>query len=159
VRATLVVICGGGRVGSLIASILRARGQGYLIIESDRRRSEALRADGHPLLYGDAANPYILDHAQLERARTLVVAVPDSISARRIVDEARKRQPRLDIVVRAFSSEEAEMLRSRGAAEAVIAERELALEMARHTLHRIGVPTIEAQAVLHRLRFDLSDES
>lgn len=148
-----VVICGGGRVGSLIAGVLRRRGQGYLIVEMDRRRAEALRAAGEPVLYGNAANPAVLERAQLGRARTLVVAIPDPVFTRQIVAEARRRHPRLDIVARVSSAEEAEALRARGVGEAVIAERELALEMARHTLQRVGVPTLEAQAILQRLRF------
>jgi CPA2 family monovalent cation:H+ antiporter-2 len=149
-----VVICGAGRVGTVIARVLRQRGQGYVFVEIDRRRVEVLRAEGEPVIYGDAANTPVLDQTCLERARTLVVAIPDPVSALRIVDEAHRRHPRLDIIARAAGGRQATRLRSHGAAEAVIAERELAIEMTRHALHRIGVPTIEAQAVLHRLRFE-----
>jgi CPA2 family monovalent cation:H+ antiporter-2 len=154
-----VVICGAGRVGSLVASVLRQRGQRYVLIEMDRRRAEALRAAGEPVIYGNAAHPPVLAQAALPAARTLVVAVPDPVTAHQIVQEARRIAPRLDIVVRAVSSADADALRALGAAEAVIAERELALEMTRHTLHRIGVSTLEAQALLQRLRLGSSDEN
>lgn len=149
-----VVIAGAGRVGTLISRILRRRGQGYVFIEMDRRRAEALRAEDEPVIFGDAAGMPVLEQACLERARTLVVAVPDPVGALRIVDEAHRRYPRLDIIARAASPEQVERLRALGAAEAVIAERELGLEMTRHTLHRIGVPTLETQAIIHRLRFE-----
>lgn len=149
-----VVIVGGGRVGSLIAAVLRRRGLGYLIIEEDRRTAERLRAAGEPVIYGNAAHPAVLAQANLSYARTLVVAIPDPVTARRIVDEARAQNPRLDIVVRAHSAADAADLLRLGASEAVIAERELALELTRHTLHRVGLSTMEIQAILQRLRFD-----
>ncbi len=148
-----VILCGGGRVGGLLAGVLRTRGQGYIIIEADRRRAEALRAAGHPVIYGNAAAPPVLEQSQPAYARTLVVAVFDPMVTRQIVEEAQRSHPRLDIVVRASGRDEAETLRARGAAEAVIAERELALEMTRHVLHRIGLTAVEAQVVLQRLRF------
>ena len=148
-----VIICGGGRVGGVIAGVLRRRGHGYLTIEMDRRRAEALRAAGEPVLYGNAAAPPVLEQAQLEYARTLVVAIPDPVVTRQIVEEAGRRHPRLDIVARVSGAEEAEALRARGVSEAVIAEQELAIEMTRHTLQRIGVSMMETQAILRRLRF------
>ena len=147
-----VVICGAGRVGQLIIGLLRQRRQGYLVVEMDRRLVERLRASGEPVIYGNAASPPVLDRAQLEYARTLVVAIPDPIVTRGIVAEARQRNPRLDIVVRAASTGEAEALRTQGVSEAVVAERELALEMARHTLHRIGLSIPETQSIIQRLR-------
>lgn len=151
-RRNHVVICGGGRVGALIAGVLRARGQGYLIIEVDRRRAEALRAAGELVLYGNAGAAPVLAHAQLDTARTLVLAVPDPIVIRQVVSLAHQQYPRLDIVARVGSVEEADAVLALGASEAVIAEQELALEMTRHTLQRIGVSTLEAQGILQRLR-------
>lgn len=148
-----VVIVGGGRVGNLIAAVLRRRGQGYVIIEEDRRTVERLRAAGEAVIYGNAAHPSVLAQASPEHARTLVVAIPDPVAARRIVAEARARNPRLDIVVRAHSAADAADFLRLGADEAVIAERELALELTRHTLHRIGLSTMEIQAIIQRLRF------
>lgn len=148
-----VVIVGGGRVGSLIAAVLRRRGQGYVIIEEDRRTVERLRAAGEPVIYGNAAHPAVLAQADPAHARTLVVAIPDPVAARRVVSEARAQNPRLDIVVRAHSPTDAADFLRLGAAEAVLAERELALELTRHTLHRIGLTTLEIQAILQRLRF------
>jgi hypothetical protein len=68
------------------------------------------------------------------------------------VSLAHQQHPRLDIVARVGSVEEADAVLALGASEAVIAEQELALEMTRHTLQRIGVSTLEAQGILQRLR-------
>ncbi|MCX6024509.1 MAG: cation:proton antiporter, partial [Chloroflexi bacterium] len=146
------VICGYGRVGSIIGHALERRGLRYVAVDLDRRRIEGLRQRGVPSLFGDAANPALLEHAALDHARILVVAAPDPIAARRIVEMARRTHPRLDIIVRTHSAAEREFLSEHGANEAVIGELELALEMARHTLHRFGVSGLELQSSIQGLR-------
>jgi CPA2 family monovalent cation:H+ antiporter-2 len=104
------------------------------------------------VLLGDAELPTLLDHLRLPQARILVVAVPDALSTRVIVDYARELNPELDIVARTHTADEREFLIEKGVTEAVVGELELALEMTRFTLHRFGVSTLEAQAFLQRLR-------
>ena len=147
-----VVICGHGRVGSFVADTLRRRGFRYVVIEQDRRLVERLRADGEEAVYGNAGHPQVLHQAGLAAARTLVLAIPDPITTRLAVVHARALNPRLDIVARVQSPRDAATLRELGVAEAVIAERELALELTRHTLHRLGLSTMETQAVIQALR-------
>ena len=94
----------------------------------------------------------LLERAHVKDARIVVVAISDPLAARLIVDYARGVNRRLDIVVRTHSTAELAYLRNRGAAEAVMGELELALEMTRHTLHRFGVGGPEIQAIINGLR-------
>lgn len=146
------VICGYGDVGQLVGEALTRRGFSFVAVDHDPRVVRRLREEGGTGLLGSADNPVILDHAGLDRARVLVVAVPDMLAARQIVDYARRGWPRLDIVARTHSADEVRELNVRGVNEAVAGELELALEMARHTLRRFGVSAAEAQAVLHGFR-------
>lgn len=146
------VICGYGRVGRVIGTALRRRGFPILVIEQDQRIVRQLREEGVPALLGYADQPVLIEQMHLATARALVVAVPDAITARRIVDEAQRINPRLHIVVRTHSQEERTYLDERGVDESVIGELELAIEMTRYTLHRFGVNTLEIQAILQRLR-------
>jgi monovalent cation:H+ antiporter-2, CPA2 family len=147
-----VVVCGYGRVGSFVADTLRRRGFRCVVVEQDRRVAAQLRAEGIDAIYGSAAHPQVLRRAQLDRARTLVLALPDPITTRLAATHARELNPRLDIVARVRSAAEAMSLRQLGVSEAVIAEREVALELTRHTLHRVGLSTLETQAVIQTLR-------
>jgi CPA2 family monovalent cation:H+ antiporter-2 len=147
-----VVICGHGRVGAFVADIVRRRGFRYVVIEQDRRIVAQLRSGGVDAIYGSAAHPHVLRRARLDRARTLVLALADPITTRQAVLHAREINARLDIVARVRSPAEAALLREHGLAEAVIAEREVALELTRHTLHRLGLSTLETQAVIQALR-------
>lgn len=66
------------------------------------------------MLSGNAAAEPVLARAQLERARTLVVTIPDPVVTREVVREARQRNPRLDVVARAASPDEAVVLQAQG---------------------------------------------
>jgi CPA2 family monovalent cation:H+ antiporter-2 len=147
-----VVVCGHGRVGSFVCDILRRRGYRYVVVEQDRRTVDALRAGGVDAIYGSAAHTQVLARARLDRARTLVLALPDALTTRLAAKAARELAPRLDIVARVRSPAETRSLRGIGVAEAVVAEREVALELTRHTLHRLGLSTLETQAVIQALR-------
>jgi monovalent cation:H+ antiporter-2, CPA2 family len=146
------VLCGYGRVGSVISQALERRGFRQIVVERDRHLVERLRDSGIPAFYGDAANPMIQRQLHLDRARVLVVAIPDPIAARLIVDAARKVNPNLPIVVRTHNARERERLATMGVSEAVMGELELALEMTRFTLRRFGVGGTETQSILQGLR-------
>lgn len=146
------VICGYGRVGGVIGTTLRRRGFSILAIEQNHRLVNRLREQGVTALLGNAANPILLDHANLPRARVLVVAIPDALAAQQIVEYSRRVNPRLNIVVRAHSDRELAFMHSRGVDQVVMGEVELALEMTRHTLRRFGISLVESQAIVQGLR-------
>ncbi|MPZ14018.1 MAG: sodium:proton antiporter [Chloroflexi bacterium] len=150
------VLCGYGRVGGVIGAALLRRGFRIFVIEENHAVVRRLRADGVPALLGNAANRVLLDQTNLKDARLLIVAIPDPLAARQVVDHARAVNARLDIVVRTHTGEQAAFMRSRGVAETVMGETELALEMTRHALRRFGVSAAEAQAAIGRLRDRLS---
>lgn len=152
------VICGYGRVGRIIAWALRQRGFPFIVVEEDQRIVRRLRERGAQVLLGNAANPTVLEQVGLDRARVLVIAMPDALAARQIVEYALRANPNLDIVVRTHGWEERRYFLSRGVGEAVMGELELALEMTRHTLRRFGLSTIEAQSIVQGLRRQVETE-
>ncbi|MGI8830200.1 MAG: cation:proton antiporter [Candidatus Limnocylindria bacterium] len=146
------VICGWGRVGRTVARALEARGFAYVVIEEHRRTVEALRERGIQALYGDIADASLLHHAGLQRARVLVFAAYDPPAAEFAVEHARAVNPRIEIVARVETPEEAKRLLDRGASQTVEGERELAVQMARYTLRRFGVTSREVDSITQGLR-------
>src|SRR5690349_19774733 len=128
------IIVGHGRVGSVIAASLRRQGIPYVVIEQNLRFAEALRREEIPVVYGDAAWPEVLEAARPAKARLLVIAVPEKTSARRILAEARRINPEIELVVRTHSTEEANWLRDNGVGLVVMGEHHIASEMAVHAL-------------------------
>jgi CPA2 family monovalent cation:H+ antiporter-2 len=151
-RRRFAIICGYGRVGQVIAAALERRGLPYVVIDQDPRIVRRLREREVPAYVGNAENSVLLSAAGVERAHTLIVALPDALAARRIVEQARHQRTDLDVVVRTHSLAELATLRKHGASEAVLGELELALEMTRHTLRRFGVSGMEATATVNGLR-------
>ena len=145
------VVCGYGRVGTVIGHVLRRRFT-VVAIEEDVRVVRALRARDLPVVRGNAAMPAVLRQARLDRARELVVAVPDPLVTRQVVDLARAMNPRLRIIARTHSEAERQWLLARGVDSVILGEWELALEMTVHALRGFGVGSIEAEAVVQRLR-------
>jgi CPA2 family monovalent cation:H+ antiporter-2 len=145
------VICGYGRVGSEIGQLLQRQRYPFVVVDQNRRWVEELRQRGIAAFYGDAGLTESLSQADLAHAKVLVVAIPDPLATRRIVDHARESHPHLDIVARTHSEREWAYLRER-VSEAVLGEREAAIEMARYTLRRFGVSDPEIQAIVEELR-------
>lgn len=146
------VICGFGRVGRIIGEALARRGLRFAVIDMDIQVVRALRAEGILALLGDAGNPLLLDRVSLDTARILIVAIPDPLSTRQVVDYARTHHPHLDVVARTHSVDERVHLYRLGVGEAVFGEVELAAEMLRRTLHRFGIHGSELQMIVQGLR-------
>ncbi|MBA3597773.1 MAG: Kef family K(+) transporter [Methylibium sp.] len=130
--ARQVVLVGYGRVGRHIAEALKRDGVPFVVADHNRERVEALRQQGVPAVLGDAAEPSVLIQAHIARAHMLVVATPDTIDVRRMIEVARTLNPQIRTVVRSHSEEEASLLEKEGAARVFLGERELAEAMVRH---------------------------
>jgi monovalent cation:H+ antiporter-2, CPA2 family len=72
------VLVGHGRVGQAIEAALARHGLPHVVVEADRAEAERLRARGVPVVWGDAARPEVLAAARPERARLLLLALPDA---------------------------------------------------------------------------------
>jgi CPA2 family monovalent cation:H+ antiporter-2 len=147
-----VVVLGGGRVGRVVVRAVRARGFRCIVVDRDPRVLDELSELGAATLYGDAASRAILARAELDRARLLVVAIGDPITARLAVERARAANPRLTIVARARGRAEIGAMRTLGIARLADPEVEAALELARSALARMGVSGPEQAAIAKGLR-------
>ncbi len=147
-----IVVLGSGRVGRVVIGAVRARGFRCVAVDRDQRRLDDAAGLGAATLFGDAANPAILARCGLDRARLLVVAVGDPLTARLAVERARAINPRLTIAARARGSNEIRPLLAAGVRRVADPEVEAALELARAALHGMGVSGPEQTAVLGGLR-------
>jgi monovalent cation:H+ antiporter-2, CPA2 family len=145
------VICGYGRVGEVLGAVLHDRAP-FVVIEEDPRIVTRLRDQSIPVIQGNAALPAVLDRAELSEARILVVAIPDPVAVRQVVDRAQAVAPGLDIIVRTHSESERQFLVSRRVSEVVLGELELALELTRHTLQGFGLAPQEIESIVQATR-------
>jgi CPA2 family monovalent cation:H+ antiporter-2 len=138
-----VVLVGYGRVGERIGAALGERGVRFVVIEQNREIVARLRKRNVAAVRGDATDSKILS-AHLGGARLIVIAVPDAFQARKIVECVRALKPALEMVARAHSDEEADLLRTETGGAVFMGEHELALGMTRHVLERVAHATHHA---------------
>jgi CPA2 family monovalent cation:H+ antiporter-2 len=149
------VICGFDEAGREVTTVLLGRGFKCLVIDEDPVSIRRLREQGVPCILGDAGLPAVLEQAELERARVMVVTVAEMTQAEAAVAGARHINPRLDIVARGANECAHQRLTLAGAAHVVHTEFEVGMEVVRHALHRFGMSSQEIQAVLGRRRQDI----
>jgi K+:H+ antiporter len=146
------VIVGYGRVGSVVGHGLQTLGLEFIVVETNRRVVDRLREEKVTAIYGDASANGVLDLAHIERARLLVIATPDGFHARRMLELARAKNPKIAVVVRTHSSEELHYLIRQGVDRAVMGELELALEMTDYALRSLGVSEERCKLLTQSLR-------
>ena len=98
---------------------------------------------GKPKAFVDLVGRPLLTHAiesiiAMPDLAQLVIAVPETFGARRMIEVARTLNPKIDIIVRVHSDEEADLLRKDQANTIFMGEQELALAMTRHVLQRMS---------------------
>lgn len=137
-----VTLVGYGRVGRRVAESLKEQGISYVVAEQNREIVERLREQGVHAVSGDAADPAVLIQAHVARANVLVIATPDTLNVRKMVETARTLNPRIAIVLRTHSDEEAELLQKDHLGKVFMGEGELALAMARYVVDQIRTAAI-----------------
>ena len=137
------VIVGAGRVGRRVVEALKLAAPPLLVIDVKEETVAKLQESGVEAIAGNATQ--ILAAANLAKARTLLVAIPDTFEAGQIVQQARALNPTLEIIARAHSDAEADHLRSYGASSVVLGEQELANALIEQYT-RTELPSPEAPA-------------
>lgn len=147
-----VIVCGAGRVGRTIADALHHLRLPVLMIELDDARVQQARMAGLPVIYGDAAQPIVLEAAGIGRARAILVTVPAFVDVRAIVATVRRLRGDVPIVARADNPDAVEALYDLGAHEVTSPEFEAAIEMTREALVHLNMPAHEILQVASAVR-------
>jgi len=118
-----VVVIGFGALGRLVADRLRGAGDCVLIVD----RNEALASDasnlGYLVVQGDAGvDENVLNRAQINTARALVVTTEDPDRKLAIILMAHTLNPQLKIAVTGQNSPRGALLQRAGASEVVVVD-------------------------------------
>jgi CPA2 family monovalent cation:H+ antiporter-2 len=133
-----LVLVGYGRVGKRIGQALVERSIPYVIVEQSRERVEALREEGLAAVSGDLGDPGVLIQAHIAKASMLVIATPDTVHVRQMIETARLLNPSIEVIVRTHSEDESELLAADGFGKIFFGEEELAKGMVRHIFDRFA---------------------
>ena len=109
------IVCGYGRIGSIVAKEFRQQGVPFVVIERDPARHQAAVEHGVLVIDADASQEDVLKRAGIERARGLITAVGTDAENVYTVLTARVLSPDLFIISRSESGDSARKLRAAGA--------------------------------------------
>lgn len=118
-----IIICGFGRNGKQAAKKLQDYGKPYVIIERDKDIIEKLQEDGVPYVFGNANEDETLIQAGIERASTLITALPSDADNLFVVLSARQINKDLCIISRASQETSYNKLKLAGANNVILPDK------------------------------------
>jgi CPA2 family monovalent cation:H+ antiporter-2 len=151
-----VIICGLGRVGSLVAQAFQEYQVPFIAIDLDPRITNHWRNQGHFTIHGSSGSVEVLTAARIQQASILVISTGDPVLAYVTAQHALQLRPDLDIVARVHWRDEGERLQALGVGEVVWPQMEAGLEILRHSLYRYRKSRNEVDEFVGRLREHLS---
>ncbi|MEL7475990.1 MAG: cation:proton antiporter, partial [Cyanobacteria bacterium J06555_12] len=95
-----VIVAGFGRVGQTLVRMLDFQQHPILVIDNDEGVLQSLRDRKIPYLLGDVSSMLVLEKANLSKARTMAITLPDPMATRLTLNRALSLAPDLDITVR-----------------------------------------------------------
>ncbi len=96
-----VIIAGFGRVGQIVARLLRIADRPFTALEIDSSQVDVVRRYGNTVHYGDASRLDILRAAGAEHAKIFVLAIDDIEASMRTAEAVVRDFPHLKIIARA----------------------------------------------------------
>jgi voltage-gated potassium channel Kch len=123
------IVAGFGVPGRAAADWLAEHATPYCVVELNPATVTRCGKYGVPIIAGDVNEEAILRQAGIERAKTLILAVPNDNAVLSAITIARRLNPGIAIIARCnFISAGLEAMR-RGASEVIIAEQVVASEL------------------------------
>ncbi|WP_369926179.1 monovalent cation:proton antiporter-2 (CPA2) family protein [Xanthomonas sp. NCPPB 2632] len=148
-----VIIAGFGRMGQIVARMLRAQDIPFVALESSVEQVDTSRRfGGTSLFFGDPARPEMLRAAQADKAEVFVIATDDPEANIRTARLVRRQYPHLKIIARARNRQHAFRLMDIGIEEPVRETFYSSLEMTRHVLQSLDMPAEVVDSRIARFR-------
>jgi len=137
------IVCGYGRIGSIVAQQFRRQHVPYVVVERDSERVQAAIEDGAIGVEADASREEVLKRVGIDRARGLIAAVGTDAENVYAVLSARLMRPDLFIVGRAETEDATEKLKRAGANRVISPYQIGAVQIAQTALRPAVVDFVE----------------
>lgn len=98
--ANPVIIAGFGRVGQIVARILRVKKIPFTALEANFEQVDFVRKFGNKIYFGDASRLDLLRAAKADRAKIFVLAIDDIDASIKTAETVRRHYPHLKIYAR-----------------------------------------------------------
>lgn len=149
-----VVICGYGRVGKYIGRALQMVDVPFIVVDYNQATVASLREKGIPVIYGDPADIDVLDYAQIDYARSVIIAIPDRHTQEMVIANAQTLNKHISIICRTHHEEDQVRLKTLGVSTIIQPEFEASMAMTTKLYREYAVPEEEIPGKLQRLKIE-----
>ena len=150
-----IIIAGHGRVGGIVARVLRAAGHEPTVIDFSSAQIEMLKNFNARAYYGDATRPDLLHAAGIAEAALFVSAIDDKHQTTELVKYVSHHYPNLPIVARAADRNHVYDLWYAGCRDIIRETYDSSVRMGRSALEVLGADRASADAAV--AAFNASD--
>jgi glutathione-regulated potassium-efflux system ancillary protein KefC/glutathione-regulated potassium-efflux system protein KefB len=147
-----VIIAGFGRVGQVVARLLRTQRIPFTALEASFEQVDFVRKFGSKIYYGDASRLDLLHAAGADRAEIFVLAIDDVEASLKTARMVKQHFPHLKIFARARNRMHTYQLMDIGVTHIMRETFVSSLELARDVLIGLGRPPAEADVAARRFR-------
>lgn len=147
-----VIIIGFGFSGRNLARSSKEAQVPYVIIDMNPETVREERERGERITFGDATRERVLKHANVKDAYVVAILINDPIAALRVVEQARRLNPSVYIVVRTRYLQDMRALYQLGADEVIPDELGSTVEIFSRVLMRYKVPPEKLDQLVDALR-------
>ncbi len=149
-----VIIAGYGRMGQIVARILRAQRIAFTALETSAEQVDFSRRFGSHIYFGDPGRPELLRAAGADKAEIFVLATDDPEANLRTARMVKRAFPHLKIVARARNRQHAFRLMDLSIADDDVVRETLysSLEMTRRVLIELGLDSALAAERVEKFR-------
>ena len=147
-----LIVVGYGFSGKTITKAAKAAGIPYVIIEANPEIVEEEKKGGERIYYGDATFGAVLENADIENARVLILGISDAADARKIVVTAKELNPNVCIIAKVRDLKEMKRLNALGVDEIVPEDYETSVEIFVRLLEKYLVPREDIEKLVNDVR-------
>jgi CPA2 family monovalent cation:H+ antiporter-2 len=133
-----IIIAGHGRVGGIVARMLRSAGMSPTVMDFSSKQLEMLKAFDVQAYYGDATRPDLLHAAGIAEAKLFVVAIDDRDQITELVHYLHSTYPDLHIVARAVDRNHVYDLWHAGCRDIIRESYDSSIRMGRSAIEALG---------------------
>ncbi len=146
-----IIIIGFGIGGKNLAQVAKRSDIPYIISEMNPDTVSKYK-DTEPIRHGDASYPLVLEHLNAKTAKVLAIMVTDPIGARAVINNAKKINPNIHIIVRSRFVAEVSSLMEAGANEVIPEEFETSIEVFARILNHYLIPKQQIDLEIAKIR-------
>jgi CPA2 family monovalent cation:H+ antiporter-2 len=149
-----LIIIGMGLNGRNVAKAAQMANIPYLILDADPDLVVEERANGQPIVFGDATHESMLHFVKIENAEVVTVSLADSPTTYRVTELVRRLNPKAHLIIRTRYLADVEDLYKAGANEVIPEEFETSVEIFSRVLSKYLIPKAEIEKLIAEVRAD-----